>query len=220
MRKFLTKFFMTLPLMGMLACQVAQASEAVPAPVVDEPRATAPGKETVVLAGGCFWGMQEVFENVKGVVKVTSGYAGGHVSHPTYDQVSMGTTGNAESVQIVFDPSQVTFGELLRVYFSVAHDPTELNRQGPDFGSQYRSVIFYQTPEQKKVAEAYIAQLTQAKVFKHKIVTELAKGGDFYPAEDYHQDFAKKNPDYPYIVVNDAPKVAALHKELPQMCKR
>jgi peptide-methionine (S)-S-oxide reductase len=199
---------------------VAQASGPVPAPAVDEPRATAPGKETVVLAGGCFWGMQEVFENVKGVLKVTAGYAGGHVSRPSYEQVSSGTTGNAESVQIVFDPSQVTFGELLRVYFSVAHDPTELNRQGPDFGSQYRSVIFYQTPEQKKIAEAYIAQLTQAKVFRHKIVTELAHGGDFYAAEEYHQDFAKKNPDYPYIVVNDNPKVAALQKELPELCAR
>jgi peptide-methionine (S)-S-oxide reductase len=134
--------------------------------------------------------------------------------------VSTGDTGNAESVEIVFDPSQVTFGELLRVYFSVATDPTQLNRQGPDFGTQYRSAIFYQTPEQKKVAEAYIAQLTQAKVYRHKIVTEVAKGGDFYPAEDYHQDFAKKNPNYPYIVVNDAPKVAALQKELPEMCKR
>jgi peptide-methionine (S)-S-oxide reductase len=209
-----------LPLMGVLACQVAQASEPVPPPAVDEAKASVPGKETVVLAGGCFWGLQEVFENVKGVLKVTSGYAGGHVSKPTYDQVSSGDTGNAESVQIVFDPSQVTFGELLRVYFSVATDPTELNRQGPDYGTQYRSAIFYQTPEQKKVAEAYIAQLTQAKVYRHKIVTELAKGGDFYPAEDYHQDFAKKNPNYPYIVVNDAPKVAALQKELPEMCKR
>jgi peptide-methionine (S)-S-oxide reductase len=214
------KFLMMLPLMGVLACQVAQASEPVPPPAVDEAKASAPGKETVVLAGGCFWGLQEVFENVKGVLKVTSGYAGGHVSKPTYDQVSSGDTGNAESVQIVFDPSQVTFGELLRVYFSVATDPTELNRQGPDYGTQYRSAIFYQTPEQKKVAEAYIAQLTQAKVYRHKIVTELAKGGDFYPAEDYHQDFAKKNPNYPYIVVNDAPKVAALQKELPEMCKR
>jgi peptide-methionine (S)-S-oxide reductase len=215
------RFLILLPLAGMLACQAAlAASEPVPAPVVDAPRAAAPGKETAILAGGCFWGLQAVFENVKGVLKVTAGYAGGHVPHPTYEQVSSGSTGNAESVEIVFDPSQVTFGELLRVYFSVATDPTQLNRQGPDTGTQYRSVIFYTTPEQKKIAQAYIEQLNQAKVYKKKIVTEVAKGGEFYAAEDYHQDFAKKNPNHPYIVQNDAPKVAALHAELPEMCAR
>jgi peptide-methionine (S)-S-oxide reductase len=201
---------------GAVACR-AGSGAAVPAPVVDEAKATAPAKETVVLAGGCFWGVQAVFQHVKGVISATSGYSGGSVKNPDYETVSSGTTGHAESVEIVFDPSQVTYGELLRVFFSVAHDPTELNRQGPDEGTQYRSIIFYTSESQKRVADAYIAQLDQAKVYRHKIVTEVDPLLAFYPAETYHQNYATLHPDNPYIVYNDAPKVANLRKEFPEI---
>jgi peptide-methionine (S)-S-oxide reductase len=203
-------------LMGVLACQ-AGSNAAVPAPAVDEAKASSHTKETVVLAGGCFWGIQAVFQHVKGVISATSGYAGGTVKNPDYETVSSGQTGHAESVQIVFDPSQVTYGELLRIFFSVAHDPTELNRQGPDEGTQYRSIIFYSNDEQKKIAEAYIAQLDQAKIYGHKIVTEVMPFTAFYPAEGYHQNYATLHPDNPYIVYNDAPKVANLRREFPDM---
>jgi peptide-methionine (S)-S-oxide reductase len=192
-------------------------SAAVPVPAVDEAKAAAPGKQTAVMAGGCFWGIQAVFQHVKGVITATSGYSGGSVKNPDYETVSSGRTGHAESVEIVYDPSQVTYGELLRVFFSVAHDPTELNRQGPDEGTQYRSVIFYGSEEQKRIAEAYIGQLDQAKVYRRKIVTQVVALQAFYPAEGYHQNYAAMHPDNPYIVYNDAPKVTNLRKEFPEM---
>jgi peptide-methionine (S)-S-oxide reductase len=200
-----------------LACQAGSGETAVPAPAVDEAKAAAAGKQTAVVAGGCFWGIQAVFQHVKGVIAATSGYSGGTVKNPDYETVSSGRSGHAESVQIVYDPSQVTYGELLRVFFSVAHDPTELNYQGPDEGTQYRSVIFYGSDEQKRIAEAYIAQLEQAKVYKHKIVTQVVALQAFYPAEGYHQNYAALHPNQPYIVYNDAPKVANLRKEFPEM---
>jgi peptide-methionine (S)-S-oxide reductase len=187
----------------------------LPNPAVDEPMAAAQGRETVVLAGGCFWGIQDVFEHVKGVIKATAGYSGGDVKSPSYEEVSSGTTGHAESVQIVYDPSRVTFGELLKVFFSVALDPTELNRQGPDVGTQYRSVVFYETPGQERVARAYVEQLTKAKVFAGPIVTQIVPFQAFYRAENYHQDYAIHNPDNPYIMFNDLPKVANLKRQLP-----
>jgi peptide-methionine (S)-S-oxide reductase len=203
-------------LAGSVAC-TAGSSAPVPAPTVDETRAAASGKQTAVIAGGCFWGIQAVFQHVKGVVTATSGYSGGTVKSPDYEQVSSGRTGHAESVQIVYDPSQVTYGELLRVFFSVAHDPTELNRQGPDEGTQYRSIIFYGNDEQKRIAEAYIAQLNQAGVYRHKIVTQVVAQQPFYPAEAYHQNYAAMHPSDLYIVYNDAPKVANLKKEFPEI---
>jgi peptide-methionine (S)-S-oxide reductase len=205
-------------LAGVVACRAGSgASAAVPAPTVDEAKASAPKKETAVVAGGCFWGIQAVFQHVKGVVSATSGYSGGTVKNPDYETVSSGSTGHAESVEIVYDPSKVTYGELLRVFFSVALDPTELNRQGPDEGTQYRSVIFYSNDEQKRIAEAYIAQLDTAKVYPRKIVTQVVALEKFYPAEGYHQNYATLHPDNPYIVFNDAPKVANLRKEFPEM---
>jgi peptide-methionine (S)-S-oxide reductase len=203
-------------LAGTLACR-AGSGAAVPAPVVDEVKATAKGKETAVVAGGCFWGIQAVFQHVKGVQSATSGYSGGTVKNPDYEAVSSGETGHAESVKIVYDPSKVSYGELLRVFFSVALDPTEVNRQGPDTGTQYRSVIFYGNDEQKHIAEAYIAQLDQAKVYPRKIVTQVVPLQAFYEAEDYHQNYATIHPNDPYIVYNDAPKVANLRKEFPDL---
>ena len=191
----------------------------IPNPAVDDPIATAKGEQTVVLSGGCFWGIQAVFEHVKGVKSATSGYAGGTVKNPSYEQVSSGATGHAESVKVVYDPSKVTFGQLLKVFFSVAHDPTELNHQGPDIGTQYRSAIFYTTDSQEKIAKAYIAQLDQAKVYPQPIVTEVQPFSAFYQAEAYHQDFAEKNPYNTYIMINDAPKVANLKKDLPDLYK-
>jgi peptide-methionine (S)-S-oxide reductase len=203
-------------LAGTLACR-AGSGVAVPAPVVDQAKATAKAKETAVVAGGCFWGIQAVFQHVKGVHNATSGYSGGTVKNPDYEAVSSGETGHAESVKIVYDPSQVTYGELLRVFFSVALDPTEVNRQGPDSGTQYRSVIFYSNDEQKHIAEAYIAQLEQAKVFPRKIATQVVPLQAFYEAEDYHQNYATIHPNDPYIVYNDAPKVANLRREFPEL---
>jgi peptide-methionine (S)-S-oxide reductase len=205
-------------LAGAVACR-AGSGAAVPGPAADEARATAPAKETAVVAGGCFWGIQAVFQHVKGVVSATSGYSGGTVKNPDYETVSSGSTGHAESVQIVYDPSQVTYGELLRVFFSVALDPTEVNRQGPDSGTQYRSVIFYQGDEQKRIAEAYIAQLNAVKVFPKAIATQVVPLQAFYEAEGYHQNYATLHPDNPYIVYNDAPKVANLRREFPGMYK-
>jgi peptide-methionine (S)-S-oxide reductase len=205
-------------LAGAVACRAGSgASAAVPGPAADEARATASAKETAVVAGGCFWGIQAVFQHVKGVVSATSGYSGGTAKNPDYETVSSGETGHAESVQIVYDPSQVTYGELLRVFFSVALDPTEVNRQGPDEGTQYRSVIFYGNDEQKRIAEAYIAQLNSAKVFRKAIATQVVPLTAFYEAEGYHQNYATLHPDNPYIVYNDAPKVANLRREFPEL---
>ena len=186
-----------------------------PAPSADAPLASVKSQQTAVLAGGCFWGVQAVFEHLKGVSSVTSGYAGGSVKSPSYESVSMGLTGHAETVSISYDPSQLTFGQLLMVFFSVAHDPTQWNRQGPDAGSQYRSAIFYTSAEQKRIAQAYIAQLDAAKVYSRPIVTKVEPFRGFYPAESYHQDYLKNNPENPYIVYNDLPKLEHLKKEFP-----
>lgn len=195
----------------------AETASRLPSPLVDPPATPAPGVQEAVLSGGCFWGMQLVFEHVVGVTGVTAGYAGGPASDATYEEVSTGTTGHAESVRITFDPSKVSYGQILRVFFSVAHDPTTRNRQGPDVGSQYRSVIWYSNPEQERVARAYIAQLDRAHTFTRPIVTEVAPLRGFYPAESYHQDFALHHPDDLYIVINDRPKVARLEKVLPEL---
>jgi len=196
----------------------AAAERAVPLPVARQDVPATPGLQTAVLAGGCFWGMDAVFERVKGVKAVTSGFAGGTASTAHYDQVSTETTQHTEAVKIVYDPHQVSYATLLRVYFSIAHDPTQLNRQGPDTGTSYRSAIFPQTPEQRNVAAAYIAQLTAAHAFPRPIVTKLETGG-FYPAEAYHQNFYDRNPTYPYIVMWDKPKVAAFKAAFPTLAK-
>ncbi|HEX6614430.1 MAG TPA: peptide-methionine (S)-S-oxide reductase MsrA [Rhodanobacteraceae bacterium] len=207
-------------LLALAACSAPALSDearVVPAPKLDVPLASKPGTQTAVFAGGCFWGMQWVFEHVKGVTDVTAGYSGGAGDTAYYERVSEGGTGHAESVQVRFDPSKVSYGELLRVYFSVAADPTELNRQGPDIGTQYRSVIFYADPQQQRIARAYIAQLTSAKVYAAPIVTQVVPFRAFYPAEAYHQDYARLNPDAPYIAINDAPKVRRFGKVLPAL---
>lgn len=212
----------TLIAAGCLLRSNVAASEkamALPKPVVDAPLASSPGQQTAVIAGGCFWGIQAVFQHVKGVISATSGYSGGSSSTAEYEIVSTGTTNHAESEKIVYDPSKITYGQLLQVFFSVATDPTQLNRQEPDEGTQYRSVIFYTNDEQKKIAEAYIAQLDKAKVFKHKIVTQVVPLKAFYPAEGYHQDYAAKHPDNPYIAHYDLPKVSALQKMFPDLYK-
>jgi peptide-methionine (S)-S-oxide reductase len=210
------KFFVMIAFTAALSLQAAS----FPEPAVDIPASPAQGKQTIVLAGGCFWGVEGVFERIKGVTDVVSGFAGGDKKTAHYERVSEGDTGHAESVQITYDPKQITFGQLLMVYFSVAHDPTELNRQGPDTGTQYRSAIFYTNPDQQRVAEAYIHQLDAAHVYSHRIVTQVVPLKGFYPAEGYHQHFLDRNPTYPYIVYNDLPKIAALKKQYPQLCKR
>jgi peptide-methionine (S)-S-oxide reductase len=191
-----------------------------PDPVQDIKVATAGTEQTAVLAGGCFWGVEAVFERLEGVSDVVSGFAGGSKATAHYEVVSSGTTGHAESVKITYDPAKITYGQLLKIFFAVAHDPTQLNRQGPDEGTQYRSAIFYATPEQKAVAEAYIQQLDGAKVFRHAIVTKVVPLDGFYAAEAYHQHFLDRNPTYPYIVYNDLPKLAQLKKDFPEMLKR
>ncbi len=188
----------------------------IPVAVTDDAMASTPGTAKAVFAGGCFWGTQAVFERVKGVVDTTVGYSGGSASTATYDQVTTETTGHAESVEVVYDPSKITYGQLLRIFFSVAHDPTQLNRQGPDVGPSYRSAIFYANDDQKRVAQAYIAQLDAAHVFARPIVTGLSPLKGFYRAEDYHQDYALHNPGNPYILVCDRPKIEALKKEFPE----
>jgi peptide-methionine (S)-S-oxide reductase len=203
-----------------MSCQVAGASATeIPDPAVDAPLATTKGEQTAVLAGGCFWGIEAVFEHVKGVSGAKAGYAGGTAKSANYEKVSMGTTGHAESVEVVYDPSQVTYGQLLKVFFSVAHDPTELNRQGPDTGTQYRSAIFYANEDQKRIAVAYIDQLNKAKVFGQTIVTQVVPLDAFHEAEAYHQDYLVNHPDQPYIVINDLPKVENLKKQLPGLYK-
>jgi peptide-methionine (S)-S-oxide reductase len=201
-----------------LACNAAPAVT-IPNPEVDQPLAKSKGVETVVLAGGCFWGIQAVFEHVKGVSRVTAGYSGGSAGTAEYETVSTGNTGHAESVQIVYDPSQISYGQLLKVYFSVAHDPTQLNRQGPDEGTQYRSAVFYANNDQKRIAEAYIDQLNKAKVYPRPIVTQVVVFRAFYPAEGYHQDYAVHHPNDPYIRINDLPKVDHLREKLPELYK-
>lgn len=191
-----------------------------PDPAVDTPAGSLHGKQTVVLAGGCFWGVEGVFERVIGVTNVVSGFSGGDASTAHYETVSTGRTGHAESVQITYDPSRITFGQLLKVYFAVAHNPTELNRQGPDTGTQYRSAIFYQNDEQKHIAEAYIEQLNAAHVFKRPIVTQVVPFKAFYAAEAYHQHYLDHNPNQPYIMYNDLPKIEALKKKYPELCRR
>jgi peptide-methionine (S)-S-oxide reductase len=190
----------------------------LPDPALDAPRAGA--EQTAVFAGGCFWGIEAVFEHLKGVKSAVSGYAGGSTPAPTYESVSSGTTGHAEAVQVVFDPSVISYGQLLKVFFSVAHDPTQKNRQGPDVGTQYRSAIFYVTDEQKRIAEGYIRQLTDTKTFARPIVTEVARLTTFHPAEDYHQDYLEHHPTQPYIVINDAPKLRHLEKQFPELYRK
>ena len=203
---------------GVGACLAADRANAnFPTPTIDEPMTSASSRQTAVIAGGCFWGIQAVFQHTKGVISATSGYSGGSAKTAEYELVSTGETGHAESVQITYDPSKVTYGQLLRVFFSVAHDPTQLNRQGPDEGTQYRSSIFYGNDEQKRIAEAYIAQLDKAKVFQRPIVTQVVALRAFYPAEAYHQDYAALHPNNPYIMYNDAPKIAQLRQQFPDL---
>jgi peptide-methionine (S)-S-oxide reductase len=203
-------------LLSTAACTAkANPTVAIPPPAVDAPRASSPSQQTAVFAGGCFWGVQAVFQHVKGVISATSGYSGGSIKNPGYELVSTGATGHAESVEVVYDPSRITYGELLRIFFSVAHDPTQLNRQGPDEGTQYRSVIFSTSDEQKKIADSYITQLDQARVFSGRIVTQVVPLKVFYPAEAYHQNYAALHPNNPYIVYNDAPKVEHLKQQFP-----
>lgn len=204
-------------LLALTACSAASARDEgvrLPAPAVDATPAT--GDATAVFAGGCFWGVEGVFQHVRGVKSVRTGYSGGDAAHANYDDVSDGDTGHAESVKVTYDPAQVSYGQLLQVFFSVAQDPTLLNRQGPDSGTQYRSAVFYATPEQKKLADAYIAQLTAAHAFPSKIVTEVTPLKGFYLAEGEHQDYMRLNPDAMYIVINDRPKVLALQRIYPQ----
>lgn len=201
-----------------LACGAATATGvAIPDPALNAPLAAAKGEQTAVLAGGCFWGIEAVFEHVKGVTSVTSGYSGGSAETANYELVSSGETRHAESVRITYDPSQISYGQLLKVFFGVAHDPTELNRQGPDTGAQYRSAIFYSDDEQKRIAEAYIKQLDQAKVFKRPIATRVSGLTSYHQAEAYHQDYAARHPDDSYIVKNDLPKVASLRRHFPNL---
>jgi peptide-methionine (S)-S-oxide reductase len=201
---------------ALIGCAEAQMQSPIPAPQTDEALAHTSGKQTAVFAGGCFWGTQAVFERVKGVVATTAGYAGGSAATATYAQVTTETTGHAESVKVVFDPSKISYGKLLQIFFAV-HDPTQLNRQGPDVGTSYRSAIFYTSDAQRNISTAYIAQLTAAHVFQKPIVTQVTPFKGFYDAESYHQDYALHNPDNPYILVCDRPKIATLRKEFPDL---
>ena len=212
----MTKISNVLPMIGLLAWTSSDAAT-LPDPIVNTLVTKTKSMETTVLAGGCFWGVEAVFEHVKGVAEVTSGYSGGTADTAQYEKVSSGATGHAESVKISYDPSQITYGQLLKVFFAVAHNPTELNRQGPDTGTQYRSAIFYANDEQKRVAQAYIAQLQAAKVFSRPLVTEVVPLKAFYAAEAYHQDYVVHHPNQPYIVINDLPKIADLQRQFPNL---
>ncbi len=207
-------WFLTFVIAGLLAFapRYARAADSAPQP--------GKGVQTAVFSGGCFWGVDAVFKHVKGVTDVVSGYSGGTLPNPSYEMVSTGTTGYAESVQVTYDPSQVSYDQLLRVFFFVAHDPTELNRQGPDTGTQYRSVIFYTNEQQKREAQAYIAGLQRRKAFPQPIVTQVLPLAHFYPAEEYHQNFLERNPDNPYIVYNDLPKLDHLRSQCPELYKQ
>jgi peptide-methionine (S)-S-oxide reductase len=208
-----------LPLLGSLACTTTMHGQLPP--FAGDPQSPAgKGKQTAVLAGGCFWGVDAVFKHVKGVSSVVAGYSGGSATTAEYETVSNGTTGHAESVKITYDPSLISYSELLRIFFSVATDPTQLNRQGPDTGTQYRSVIFYASEEQKQTALAYIDQLNKAKIFSAPIVTQVVPLKAFYPAEEYHQNFLERHPDQPYIVFNDLPKLRELQKQFPDLYKK
>ena len=221
MGKFMAAGVCVLALLAVIFVETRNVKAAgggpIPAATNDDPLASHPGKETAVFAGGCFWGTQSVFERVKGVIDTTVGYSGGAKETATYDQVTTETTGHAESVRIDYDPSKITYGQLLRIFFSVAHDPTQLNRQGPDVGPSYRSVIFYANDDQKRVTDAYIAQLNAAHVFARPIVTQVVPLKGFYDAEHYHQHYADLNPDNPYILVCDRPKIAALRQQFPEL---
>jgi peptide-methionine (S)-S-oxide reductase len=197
----------------------SMATGTIPNPTTDIPKATAKGEQVAVLAGGCFWGMEAVFEHLNGVSNVVSGFSGDSAATANYSRVSTGQTKQAEAVQITYDPSQITYGQLLRVYFSVAHDPTEVNRQGPDEGPQYRSAIFFANDKQKQVAQAYIQQLNTAKSFSKPIATQLVPLDKFYAAENYHQNFIARNPSYPYVVIHDLPKIKQLQKLFPMLYK-
>lgn len=204
------------PLLILVACNSTHANVALPAPAVDDSLAAASGQQTTVFAGGCFWGIQAVFEHVKGVIHATAGYSGGSSDTAQYETVSTGATGHAESVRVTYDPSQITYGQLLRIFFSV-HDPTELNRQGPDEGTQYRTAIFFANDNQQRIAAAYIDQLDRSGIFTNPIVTQVVALKGFYPAEAYHQDYAFLHPDNPYIMINDLPKVTYLREQFPTL---
>ena len=213
-----TVLFLATLLLALPACQRASAKgRPLPEPERPAPLAAVAGRDSVIFAGGCFWGVEAVFERVKGVIDVTSGYAGGRRANPSYELVSNGDTGYAESVKIIFDPSVVSYAELLKVFFSVAHDPTQLNYQGPDHGTQYRSAIFFASAEQEQLTASYINQLTRAKAFRGRIVTQVAPWQRFWPAETYHQGYYDLHPDQPYIVYNDRPKVATLRQQFPAL---
>ena len=201
----------------LLLCSTAFAVTRVPDPVEDEALATSSGQKTMVLAGGCFWGVQAVFEHVKGVKVVWAGYSGGSEYTADYRTVHSGRTGHAESVEVTYDPSQITYGQLLKIFFSVVHDPTELNRQGPDEGTEYRSAIFFANEDQRRIAQAYIDQLNAGKIFKHRVVTQITPLKGFYKAEDYHQDYVVKHPDDSYVSFNDLPKLSDLRKQFPDI---
>jgi peptide-methionine (S)-S-oxide reductase len=206
-----------LPLGRGATCDSEGPNVAIPNPEVDSPLAETKGQETAVVAGGCFWGIQAVYEHVRGVTRAVSGYSGGQANTAQYEKVCSGRTGHAEAVQVLYDPSQITYGQILKIFFSVAHDPTQLNRQGPDVGTQYRSAIFYSSDEQKRIAQAYIDQLNKAKVFPQPIATQVVALDAFYHAEEYHQDYAENNPENMYIVIHDLPKVAHLRKQFPDL---
>jgi peptide-methionine (S)-S-oxide reductase len=217
-----TKIKTTVAALALAACGLAcragadAINKAIPAPALDTPAAEATGLQTAVLAGGCFWGLQGMFEHVQGVTKVVAGYSGGTQETAHYEMVGTETTGHAESVEITFDPKRISYGQLLRLYFSVAHDPTQLNRQSPDSGPSYRSEIFFTSPTQERIAKAYVAQLSTEKVFRTPVVTKIEPMKGFYPAEGYHQDFLIHNPTYPYIVRYDRPKIDALKRVYPE----
>ena len=205
-----------LPIIFLGACNSTHANVALPIPAVDDSLAAASAPQSTVFAGGCFWGIQAVFEHVKGVTQATAGYSGGSADTAQYETVSTGTTGHAESVRVTYDPSQISYGQLLRIFFSV-HDPTQLNRQGPDSGTQYRTSIFFANENQQRIASAYIDQLNHSGIFLNQLVTQVAALKAFYPAEAYHQDYAFIHPDNPYIVINDLPKVAYLRQQFPAL---
>jgi peptide-methionine (S)-S-oxide reductase len=209
----------TLPLWIAAVMGASATAAMLPDPAVDSDRAAPKHKDTAVFAGGCFWGVEAVFEQLAGVERVLAGFAGGDAASAHYEIVGSGLTHHAESVEIAFDPGKITYGQLLKIFFAVAHDPTQKNRQGPDNGPQYRSAIFYKDAEQKRIAEGYIKQLGDAQVFRKPIVTEVVALSRFYPAEEYHQQFVRRNPDYPYVVYNDLPKLAELKREYASMLK-
>ena len=204
-------------LCSVLANAAPRSNSSFPKPEIDQPVANSKGQEVAVVSGGCFWGIQAIYQHMRGVVSATSGYSGGNAETAHYEMVGSGNTGHAESVRIVYDPRQITYGQILMIFFSVAHNPTELDKQGPDWGTQYRSAVFYANEDQKRIATAYIAQLEKAKVYPQKIVTQVVPLTVFYPAENYHQDYVHHHPTNPYIVINDLPKLADFKKQFPEL---